>query len=166
MGFAERLARAAAFEDAIIDRLSKSGFTAVDRFGQAQLPEQQRQLLKRHDTAVRWLPDIIAQRFFLGGFICLFIDAKTSQRYLETGRHDIETRSLDTLIAWKQFAQLPVFIVTEDWRVHEPEFVKSIAVEGFFNGIGSGTPFVLWPVSSGHSWEEFFDVNIVQLLAR
>lgn len=163
MTFALRIASAVAFEDQVVERLRALGFVA-DKFGQGQLPDRQRELLRTVDTPIRWMADIIAQRKFAAGTLCMFVDAKAGDKYKQTNNHDIETRALNTLIEWKRFAKAPSLIVTADWCVHDPEYVAGICWDGRWNGNGSGTPFKLWPVSAGQPWERYFDEDLLELL--
>lgn len=164
MSFDARLVKATAFEDAVIEKLRECGYLA-DRFGQGQLPERQRALLRFHDTQVRWMPDIACSRRFAKSSLFMFLDAKAGDTYLRTGNHDIEKASLDALVEWKRFSKLPTFIITSDWKVHDPERILNLCWSGYFRGTGSGTPFVLWPVDVGQAWSSFFDPELLELLA-
>ena len=147
-GFAARMQLAVMWETEVLNRLQEYGWTA-DKFGQAQLPESQRDFLRRVDTNTRWLPDIIAHKRLSGDeFLACYIDAKGGEKFRETGNHDIESRSLKVLLEWKQFTGYSVLVVTRDWMVHRVEAIDQHCWDGPFCGRGSGTPFKLWPATT------------------
>jgi hypothetical protein len=153
--FQTRMQAAQEWELAVLDRLRSCGWSA-DRFGQGQLPESQRRLLRRVNTRVRWIPDLIAQRAVSGGSVCMFVDAKSGETYKRSRRHDIETASLHALVDWKRFSGVPCVLVTQDWMVHDVDFVLAFSEDGPHRGNGSGTDFRVWQASTGIDWDTCF----------
>lgn len=163
--FAERLQVGRAFEDQVRDRLERDGWES-SKFGQEQLPEKHRRILRRQDTSIRHMPDVLASRMIGELAVSAFFDAKSGEVFRRTGKHGIETASLMALVEWKRAHKLPTYIVTADWCLHDPEYVLSICEDGHYLGKGSGTPFKLWYASEGQPWDQFFDLELIELMAR
>lgn len=123
----------------------------AEPFGQGQLSDGMRDLIKGVRSHVRYLPDIIAaetgQRAH-GRLV--FIDAKAGETFLRTGNHDIESAALDAAKCWAHFAGAccEVYFVFGDGGVISPDGAATQARQGHYRGNGSGTPFVLIPASS------------------
>jgi hypothetical protein len=157
--FAERFLAATAFEGEVIERLNTSGWQAF-HFGQTQLPEECRNLLRRFEDSsrrpclIRWLPDIITFRTYAGGrvFVAL-IDAKACG---DRPNYAIEMSAQETAEALTDQLFTPTFFVFDDWKVMAPRDVRQRGVAGSHNGNGSGTPYLLVSKKYGRPFDEIF----------
>jgi hypothetical protein len=140
--FRRRLDRAQAFEEKVAAELVARGWVA-ERFGQGQLSEQMRDMIKRVKTRVRYMPDIIAAKRFGARTSLIFVDAKAGDKWRETGRHDVEAAALDGAEAFQAMADCPVYFVFSDGGVVTPAVFRELAAPGPYRGVGSGTPFLL-----------------------
>jgi hypothetical protein len=156
VGFEHRLQHALSWESKVVAKLERCGWLATP-FGQGQLPEPQRALLRRLPTALRWMPDILATRAGPAGPFCVLIDAKGGDRHKSTGNHGIETASLNALLEWKRLAKVPCVIVTPDWLVHDVEYIAANSWKGPRYGNGSGTPYRLWRGDTGTAFDACFN---------
>lgn len=146
--FYNRLAEALEHEKNVTKALLARGWLA-EPFGQAMLSEQMRDHLRRVKTSVRWMPDIIAAKTLAGGEQIIFIDAKAGERHKETGNHDIERDALESAERWIELSggQCPYYFVFGDGGIATPGDVREACWDGFYNGKGSGTPFILFPTT-------------------
>jgi hypothetical protein len=112
----QRLAIGSAFELDAANELRSRGLR-VDRFGQALLPPDVREVLKTTNSLLRWLPDLIGWRPSMPR--PFLVDAKTCLPNRRTENHSIELRVL--LAA--HFTDLPVFFVCDDYRAMAAEDV-------------------------------------------
>lgn len=142
--FERRLERAVAFEEKVTATLIERSWRA-ERFGQGQISEEMRELLREVDTAVRWMPDIIAARRFAAGMRLVFIDAKAGERWRDTGNHDVETKALIGAELWREYSGCETYFVFTDGGVITPATFREMAEPGRYVGNGSGTPFYLVP---------------------
>lgn len=141
--FRRRLTKAQEFERKVIAELQIRGWLA-EPFGQGQLSEQMRDVIKRISTPVRYMPDIIAAKKFSAKMRVVFIDAKDGDTHQETGNHNLETAALDAAEKWEAMSECPFYYVFSDGRVATPGLVREICWPGTYRGVGSGTPFVLF----------------------
>jgi hypothetical protein len=155
MSFATRITQATEHELVVIDALREREWIA-ERFGQGQLPETVRATLRRIQTPVRWMPDIIAMKSFPTGPQLRFVDAKAGDKWRETGNHDLEVAAIDAAEAFYAYAKWPVYFVFSDMSVVAPEDVREVAVPGTWRGNGSGTPFLLFPTAVGRPLDAVF----------
>jgi hypothetical protein len=155
--FLERMASASEFELTVLDALRDRGWSA-ERFGQGQLGENLRDHLRKVDTPVRWMPDIIAAKPFAARTIVVFIDAKAGQRYRDTGNHDLEVSALESAERWIEYSSdaCPHYFVFQDWGVTTPAVVRELGWRGSWRGFGSGTPFLLFPVTACRPFDAIF----------
>lgn len=146
--FHQRLAAAKEHEQRVTDALLVRGWLA-EPFGQAMLSDTMRDHLRRIPTSVRWMPDIIAAKSYPAGERIIFIDAKAGDRHKETGNHDIELAALESAERWIELSggQCPYYFVFGDGGIVTPGDVREVCWNGFYNGNGSGTPFVLFPTA-------------------
>ena len=105
----QRMEIGSAFELDAANELRARGLR-IDRFGQALLDDDVREVLRKTNSLLRWLPDLIGwrpsrPRPFL-------VDAKTCLPGRRTANHSIELRVL--LAA--HFTDLPVFFICDDFR--------------------------------------------------
>lgn len=142
--FERRLEVATAFEDKVVAALIERGWRA-ERFGQGQLSEEMREIIRRVNTPTRYMPDIIAARPCPAGTRLSFVDAKAGEKWRETGNHDIETAALEGAEMWESYSRCEVFFVFSDGGTITPKVYRELATPGRFRGVGSGTPFVLVP---------------------
>lgn len=149
MSFAARLEQAQQHEIDVRDALRRRGW-AAELFGQGQLPDLLRTNLRRVDTPVRWMSDIIAVRPYPESRFLVFVDAKAGKKYLETGNHDIEISALESAERWLTFAgdNCRYYFVFSDGGVIKPDRIREIGELGNYRGNGSGTPFLLFPVDA------------------
>lgn len=146
MSFQKRMELARRHEERVLDSLNRRGWFA-EFFGQGQLSEEMRSYLREVDTAVRWMPDIIASRRAANRTQLIFIDAKAGDRYLKTGNHDIEVAALDSAERWIELSgdKCPYYFVFEDGGVATPDRIRDTGKPGPYYGRGSGTPFLVFP---------------------
>lgn len=145
--FMRRLDQAQEFEQKVIAELIARGWQA-EGFGQGQLSEEMRDVIRRVNTPVRYMPDIIACKRFPARTLLVFIDAKAGDKWRETGNHDVETAALDAAEKWVALSECPYYFVFPDGGVLEPPALRELGQPGRFRGIGSGTPFLLVPRSA------------------
>lgn len=142
MSFNQRLTIACYYEDQVLNALRHQGWHA-EAFGQALLTEPMRKHLRMHDTAARWLPDIIAAK----DGVLVYVDAKASTA-IHTGNHAVEDASTEALVRWQDFQGARVLYAFPHDSGH------SLVPLGLWNehkrpapfaGKGSGTPFSVAP---------------------
>lgn len=153
--FVERLQQATRHESAVLDALRRRGWTA-ELFGQGQLSEGVRNLLRRTRSPVRWMPDIVACRQFPSKTLVVFVDAKSGERWRDTGNHDIEVAAVNAALAFHEFSECPVYYVFADYGVLSPAQIIELGTPGSWRGSGSGTPFLLVPVASCYPFDAAF----------
>ena len=124
MSFQDRIAAATAFEGKVIDRLNGSGWRAFP-FGQAQLPVECRDRLKRFEdgsrrpSLLRWMPDVITyldvneRRSFVA-----LIDAKVCGDGMPN--YSLEMSAVETAEIHADRLYTPTFFVFDDWKVLTP----------------------------------------------
>lgn len=165
--FLNRLGTGRTHEHRVLQSLRRRNWHA-ELFGQVMMTETMRTYLRTIDTPARWMPDIIAGKNIAGKNTVMFIDAKSGQRYKDTGNHDIETSSLTSAIAWIDYTrhQCPTFFVFDDGGVATPADVEEHGWEGKFRGSGSGTPFTLMPATKTRSFDSVFGKPVSDLAER
>lgn len=126
--FADRMAPARAWELELIAKFQKFGWLAAE-FGQAQIPEEMRQHLRRwmddygRGTLLRWTPDIIAVRPVADPFVCL-VDAKTeSEKNKNSDNYSVEINAVDAGLAIVRDWHMPLFYFWPDGGVLTPHIV-------------------------------------------
>lgn len=139
-----RLERAQEFEQKVVAALVERDWQA-EGFGQGQLSEDMREVIRRVNTPVRYMPDIIACKRLVTGTRLVFVDAKAGDRWKDTGKHDVETAALDAAEKWVTLSECPYFFVFGDGGVLTPDVLRELGQPGTFRGVGSGTPFLLVP---------------------
>lgn len=146
MSFQQRMDVARAHEERVLGWLGDRGWYA-EFFGQGQLTPRMRDYLRDVDTAVRWMPDIIASRRLAARTLVAFFDAKAGERYKQTGNHDIEVAALDAAEKWIDLSgdRCPYYFVFDDGGVVTPERIRQTGKPGPYYGRGSGTPFLVFP---------------------
>jgi len=162
MTFQDRLWPSLAHEQCIIDRLNRIGWRAFP-FGQAQLPDECRDRLRRFEDAsrrpslIRWMPDIITfcdlspDRSFVA-----LIDAKVSPP--DMGNYAIERSAVEALELWADHFYTPTFFVFDDWQILTPREARQRGRLGPDPrpGRGSGTPYFLVAKHFGRRFEDIF----------
>lgn len=146
MSFQKRLDVAREHEQRVLDALNQRGWFA-EFFGQGQLTPRMREYLREVDTAVRWMPDIIASKRVANRTLVAFIDAKAGDRYKKTGNHDVEVAALCSAEKWIDLSgdQCPYYFVFDDGGVATPDRIRGTGKPGPYYGHGSGTPFLIFP---------------------
>lgn len=156
----QRIAAAKAHEGRVLRSLKLRGWTA-EPFGQGQLSEDIRAVLRTQPTHVRWMPDIIAAKVYSAKARVVFIDAIAGEKFRETGNHDIESAALDAAEQWIKYSNdLPYYFVFHNGDTATPSMVRELSQPGSWRGNGSGTPFVLFPVISCQSFDAVFGAAI------
>lgn len=153
MSFHDRMKVAASFEQVLLNRLNETGWTAFP-FGQAQLPNECRERLRRFEdgsrrpSLIRWMPDIITFRDMPNGraFVAL-IDAKACGG--DTPNYALEMSAIETAEVYTDRLYTPTFFVFDDWKVLTPRDARQRGKAGPESTKGSGTPYVL--VNKHHS---------------
>lgn len=153
--FVRRLEVATAFEEKVIAALVERDWRA-EKFGQGQLSEEMRDIIKRVNTRVRYMPDVIAARTFTARTRLIFVDAKAGDKWRETGNHDIETAALEGAEKWEQYSECPMYFVFTSGDTITPADFRSLATTGRFKGVGSGTPFMLAPRTACSGFDAVF----------
>lgn len=159
MSFAQRMAPAAAFEQAVMDRLNATGWRAFP-FGQAQLPDECRSRLQRFEDMsrrpclIRWMPDIITFRDMPNGrsFVAL-IDAESCG---DRPNYSLEKSAIETAEIYTDRLYTPTFFVFDDWRLLTPREARQRGRDGPDGSQGSGTPYVLVAKRFGRPFDETF----------
>lgn len=160
MTFQQRKAMADSHEHDVIERLISIGWHA-ELFGQAQLSEKSRDLLKSYvdhrfqPTLLRWLPDIIAgcNRPGYKSYVCL-IDAKAcDEKY---ANYSIERDALDAVTCLTDRMGMPCFFVFNDWKVLTARDIRLRGEFGPRPHFGSGTPYLLVSRDFGRSFSSVF----------
>lgn len=141
--FERRLSRAQEFERKVKAELDVRGWLA-EPFGQGQLSEQMRDVIKRIRTPVRYMPDLIAAKRFTATTRVVFVDAKDGDRWRDTGNHDVETAALAAAHKWEDLSECPFYFVFSDAGVATPALITEIGKPGQYRGVGSGTPFLVF----------------------
>lgn len=158
MSFHERLEPSSAFEDALIERLTASGWLAF-KFGQAQLPLEARKRLtkfedgSRRPSLLRWMPDIITFRDFKGRSFVALIDAKVCG---DRPNYAMEMSAIETCEIYTDYLFTPTFFVFDDLRVITPREARQRGTPGPQYGNGSGTPYLLVAKRYGRQFDEVF----------
>lgn len=156
MDFKTNLKNGLAFEQKIIDRLQADGWIA-ESYGAGRISTDIRKVLQRYPTPLRFNPDIIAANYCDYGPLLVFIEAKSGRIFESSGYHGIETLSLEGLIQFEYLIRcIPVYVVTENWRVNRPNDIFKHCREGKITQSGSRKPYKLWPASMGRPWEWVF----------
>lgn len=159
MSFADRKAPSDAFELALMKRLKDTGWPAFP-FGQAQLPGDCRDRLKRFEdgsrrpSLIRWMPDVITFRDFPDGrsFVAL-IDAKTCG---DKPNYALEMSAIETAEVYADRLYTPTFFVFDNWQVLTPREARQRGAKGPDASKGSGTPYVLVAKQFGRKFDEVF----------
>lgn len=142
--FERRLEVATAFEEKVAAALVDRGWRA-ERFGQGQLSEEMREIIRRVNTPSRYMPDVIAAKQFSARTRLVFVDAKAGEKYRETGKHDIEAAALEGAEMWEAYSRCEVYFVFTNGDTITPKVFRELAEPGRYRGVGSGTPFLLVP---------------------
>ena len=161
MAYGDRIRPGLLHEEAVIQRLQASGWLA-ERFGQGQLSEPFRQLLKQfmntahQPSLIRWLADIITGRpMSMELSTVSLVDAKCCN-----GRpnYAIELSSIETAEIFSDRLYTPTFYVFDDFTVLTPREARQRGRPGPDPqpGCGSGTPYVLVDKRYGHPFDEIF----------
>jgi hypothetical protein len=145
--FERRLEAATVFEVKVVAALIERDWRA-ERFGQGQLSEEMRDVIRQVQTSVRYMPDVIAAKKFKAVNRLMFVDAKAGEKYRETGNHDVETAALEGAEKWQQFSDCPVYFVFTNGDTITPQVFRELGKPGPYRGVGSGTPFLLIPRSA------------------
>lgn len=155
--FKQLLSHAEQHETAVIDALRRRQWTA-EKFGQGQLTEPLRNLLRHVNTHVRWLPDIIAARETPSATQIVFIDAKAGDTHMRTGNHAIQISALEASEKWIEFTNhcCAYFYVFADGAVCTPGDVRESCWDGRYLGNGSGTPFKVFPAAVCRPFDTVF----------
>lgn len=89
------------------------------------------------------------------------IDAKTGERWIKTGNHDVEKAALDAAELWEQTFGVPVYFVFTDWSVATVEMLRSIELrDGPRYGNGSGTPYWLFAATVCVPFDALFSAPV------
>lgn len=144
---------------AVVERLTSTGWQA-DRFGQALLSDQTRDLLKRYEDGsrrpclIRWMPDVITFGVFSGGRIwTALIDAKVCG---DRPNYSVEMSAAETAQIFADQLYTPTFFVFDDWKVLTPREVRQRGTPGRVTANGSGTPYLLVEKRFGQPFDKVF----------
>lgn len=141
--FQGRMLTAREHELAVRARLEAAGWL-VDWFGQAQIPEAMRKVIRTCPTALRWLPDMIATREGPAGNDIVFVDAKTGRD--DTPNYCVEIESVKALAKFEEFTSIKCLYVMCDFKVLDTQTIVKYGRkvdDGYNAGAGSGTPYYL-----------------------
>jgi hypothetical protein len=140
----------------------------VEPFGQSQLSPRMRQRLhgcydKDGNTMpLRWLPDLLA----IGPAVVL-IDAKSGEKWRETGNCDIEKAALTASVLLSNALKIDIFFIFTDGSTISALELDSPSVpkwDGPQTGRGSGTPFWLFPKDKTRPCLDFESVVPLELV--
>jgi hypothetical protein len=138
MSYAERLARAVAWETEVMAQVRSFPHWQCERFGQANLPESMRCLIRKTPTLLRWMPDILAARS--DGKLVL-LEAKWTRQ--DSPNFDVEINSLFSLMAHCHAYEIPGYFVFPGFFAAKPSLIRQNARNGPPSQNGSGTPYLL-----------------------
>lgn len=156
--FAARMAPALEFEIAVIERFNSTGWRAFP-FGQSQLPDECRDLLRRYEDGsrrpclIRWMPDVIAFNVQTRRTYVALIDAKVCG---DRPNYAVEMSAAETAEAFTDRLYTPTFFVFDDWRVMTPREVRQRGRAGPNRSNGSGTPYYLIEKGFSRPFAEVF----------
>lgn len=151
MSFSDRMTLARAHEQSTAQRLRAYRWEVCD-FGQGQLTAPMRDALRRINTPLRWMPDLLAVRETK----VALIDAKAEQNK-DTPNFSLEKSSHSAHIRWWVTFGIPLVYVWDDFRCN---YITDLGEEhlhqGAWLGRGSGTPFWLIPKTIARPWDDVF----------
>lgn len=153
--FERRLEVATAFEEKVVAALVERQWRA-ERFGQGQLSQEMRDIIRLVDTPTRYMPDIIAAKRFAAQTRLVFVDAKAGEKYRQTGKHDVETAALEAAELWEKYSRCEVYFVFTNGDTVTPNVFRELGQPGRFRGVGSGTPFLLIPCTACWGFDTVF----------
>lgn len=160
--FASRMTQAYPHELAVLDRLRSAGWDA-EPCGQTLFSQTLRRHFRNTEKVMllRWAPDIIAARMFLSGFSqVVFVDAKAGDRWRTSGNHDVEISALEAAEQWERTNRGCIYyFIFSDWSVVTCEEIRDVAHRGPDYGNGSGTPYLLFPVTVGSAFDVIFPAD-------
>jgi len=141
--FEHRLDAALQHEDAVALALERLGYT-VTHFGQGQLSEAAREVLKAHDNPIRWMPDLLAVNLRHA----VMVDAKFT-----AGRnYAIQTKAHEAHYSMAIALGTPVVYVWGDMHANTWYQVDQYADQYLGTPAnGSGTPFKLLRTAYGQA---------------
>ncbi|WP_055567766.1 hypothetical protein [Streptomyces atriruber] len=149
--FQQRKAAGDAHEQYVAEQLTMRGWD-VSPWGQGLLTEQIQDALRKTDSFIRWIPDLIAAK----ETDLALIDCKTRMTSRSTGRHAVERAAVHAhaqLVAW---TLLPVYYVFDDLDVLTPHDVLTTGRQGPHSIAGSGAPYFLIPATDTHRFDSLF----------
>jgi Holliday junction resolvase len=135
--WAERKAVGDALEARVAGLLRARGWN-VDQYGQGTLSGQVRDAVRRSDSALRWMPDLIAQR----GDRLVTVDCKASMS-AQTRRHAIARRAVQAHALFASYFEIAVYYVFDNLGVLTPVDVLGAARPGPPGRGGSGSDYYL-----------------------
>lgn len=142
MSFANRMACAHKWEQDVAATIRQYGW-GCEPFGQGQLSDNARGILRHVQTPLRWIPDLIAYR---DPYDVALFDCKWGRT--DTPNWSIEIAAVESDINFFEFCGLPIYYVWPDYTCSTPDSVFEVGLrraEGWHDGAGSGTPYYLVP---------------------
>lgn len=148
MSFGQRLQQANEAEVRVATYLRDDGWT-VSQFGQALLPEAFREALKSQQdnygrpSLVRWFPDLIVFKRVNLKIRVVLLDVKADKP--ERDRWAIEIKAIETCEMFQNSLFTLCWFIFDDGKLSAmtPEMVRDHGIRAGFQGVGSGTPFVV-----------------------
>lgn len=122
-------------------------------FGQGLLPEITRNFLRNSTdnsgakNLLRWMPDIVCINL---KDTCFLVEAKSGDRWKQTGNHAVEKESLQAAITFEEHFKIDVLFIFSDGRgLVARQLEKHPGKKEYSQRAcaGSGTPFYTWPAS-------------------
>lgn len=140
-----------AHEQRIAEELTARGW-AVNPWGQGVLTQPVQAALRRTDSSLRWIPDLLAAK---EGHVAM-IDCKSSMTSRAMHRHAIESAAVRAhlqLVAW---TLLPLYYVFDSLDVLTPYDALAAGRTGPHSVAGSGAPYLLVPTTRSRTFDSTF----------
>jgi hypothetical protein len=143
----------------------------VEPFGQSQLSPPMRQRLHGcydkdgNIMPLRWLPDLLAVGPAVLGQSVVLIDAKSGEKWRETGNCDVEKAALTASVRLSVALRIDIYYIFTDGSAISALELDSVGKwEGPQTGRGSGTPFWLFPKDKTRPCLDFESVDPWELV--
>ncbi|MGA5270286.1 hypothetical protein [Streptomyces lydicamycinicus] len=149
--FQQRKAIGDVHEQHVAEQLTLRGWE-VNPWGQSLLTRRLQDALRRTDSSIRWIPDLIAAK----GKGLVLIDCKSRMTSRNTGRHAVERAAVYAHLQLFAWTGLPVYYVFDDLGVLAPHDVLIAGQEGPHSAAGSGAPYFLISGGVARSFDGLF----------
>lgn len=149
--FQQRKAIGDAHEQYVAEQLTVRGWE-VTLWGQGILTKRIQDALRKTDSFIRWIPDLIAAK----DTDLVLIDCKSRMTSRSTGRHAVERAAVHAHVQLVAWTLLPVYYVFDDLDVLTPHDVLTAGREGPHSIAGSGAPYFLISANAARRFDGLF----------